>query len=201
MRRILTAATGAAILIFPAGAVAAEANACDTSARVTAGSVVALDVRTGHPTGDPVTTLRRGRTHAYTVSASATLVFQGVHYELANGSQFVLGCFGETKGAKARFPRLALGVGRVTVTTAEGAPGAVSNAAAMVNPQSRETMTFTVRAKSYWRLVAIKRRSAPGRLAITPYAGPRKGSCRYVRTVAVLDAKADTASYDGARAR
>jgi hypothetical protein len=198
---MLAAATGAAVLSFPAGAEAAGGNACDTSARVTAGSVVALDARTGRPSGEPVTTLRRGRTHPYTVSASATLVFQGVHYELARSSQFVLGCFGETKGAKARFPRLTLGVGRVTVTTAEGTPGAVSNGAAMASPQSRKMMTFSVRAKSYWRLVATKRRSAPGRLTITPYAGPRKGTCRYVRTVAVLDAKTDTASYDGARAR
>jgi hypothetical protein len=168
---------------------------------VTAGSVIALDAQTGQPSGEPVTTLHRGRSHVYAVSAAATLVFQGVRYELAHGSQFVIGCFGETKGAKARFPRLALGVGRVIVTTVEGTPGAASNAAAMVNPQSREAMTFTVRAKSYWRLVATKRRSAPGRLAVTPYAGPRKGTCRYVRATAALDAKADTASYDGVRAR
>jgi hypothetical protein len=201
MRRLLTAATTAAVLVFPAGAEAAGGNACDTSARVTAGSAVALDVQTGHPTGEPVARLRRGPIHVYSVSASATLVFQGVRYQLGRGSRFVLGCFGETKGAEARFPRLALGVGRVTVRTAEGTPGAVSNAAAMASPQGRGAMTFTVRARSYWRLAATRRRSAPGRLAITPYAGPRKGTCRYVRSAAALDAKADTASYDGTRAR
>jgi len=175
---------------------------CDKAAAVASGSILAIDTRTGLADGAPMEALRRGRDRPYhVVEGPATVVFQGVRYELAQGSQFLLGCFGESKAVGARFPRLVLGKGHVTVRTARSRTGAVSNGAAMVNPERRIAMTFNVGARSYTRLRVTKERDAPGRVAVTPYAGPRKGTCRYVKASAALNAEADTARYDGRRAR
>ena len=175
---------------------------CDRTAAVGSGSIVAIDTDTGVPGGGPVQALRRGRNHPYqVVDGPATVMFQGVRYELAQGSQFLLGCFGESKAVGARFPRVFLGRGHAEVRTARGRTGAVSNVAAMVNPERRIAMTFEVEASSPTRLRVTKPREASGRVAVTPYAGPRKGTCRYVKASASLDAEADTARYDGRAAR
>jgi hypothetical protein len=193
----LLAATLAAV---PAGA--DSGGSCDETAAVVSGTIVAIDPATGVRREDALQELRRGARRPYAVSGEpATIEFQGVRYELATDSEFLLGCFGESKAVGARFPRVVLGAGRAKVTTAEGRTGAVSNAAALVNPEKRIAITFTVRAPSYHRLKARKDRDEPGRLAVTPYAGPRKGTCRYVEASASLDAEADTARYDGRRAR
>jgi hypothetical protein len=192
------AATVAAVAAVPAGA--DNGGSCDRTAAVTAGTVVAIDTTTGRPVEGAVQELRRGRTHPYAVTGGpAAVVFQGVRYRLAAGSQFLLGCYGESRAVGARFPRLVLGAGRATVTTAEGRTGAVSNAAAMVNPKTRIAMTFVVEAHSFSQLRVTKDPRATGLVAVTPYAGPRKGTCRYVKASAALDAEADTALYDGRR--
>lgn len=194
------AATVALLAVPPSRA--DDGGSCDKTAAVESGTVLAIDTTTGVPVEGAVQELRRGRGHPYAVAGGpATVDFQGVRYELADGSEFLLGCFGESKAAGARFPRLVLGKGRAEATTAEGKTGAVSNGAGMVNPQQRIAMTFKVKAPSYAHLRATKEREAPGRLAVTPYAGPRKGTCRYVKVSASLDAEADTARYDGKRAR
>jgi hypothetical protein len=194
------AALVASLAASPAGA--DGGGTCDKSAAVVSGTVVAIDTATRARQEGALQQLRRGAKRPYAVSGGpATIEFQGVSYELAADSEFLLGCFGESKAAGARFPRVVLAAGRVEVTTVAGRTGAVSNGAAMVNPEKRIAMTFTVRAPSYHRLRASKDRDAPGRLAVTPYAGPRKGTCRYVQASASLDAEADTARYDGKRAR
>jgi hypothetical protein len=194
------AVTVAALVAAPARA--DTGGSCDTTAAVAAGTVLAIDTTTGRPVEGAVQELRRGRTHPYAVTGgSAVIVFQGVRYRLAADSQFLLACYGESRAVGARFPRLVLGAGRATVTTAEGRTGAVSNAAAMVNPKTRIAMTFVVTAPSYTQLRVTKDPRAPGRVAVTPYAGPRKGTCRYVKASAALDAEADTARYDGRRSR
>jgi hypothetical protein len=203
IRALASATIAATLVLLPAQVPAADGGgSCDKTAAVASGTVVAIDPATGTRLQDALQELRRGARRPYAVSGGpATIEFQGVSYELAADSEFLLGCFGESKAVGARFPRLVLGSGRAEVTTAEGRTGAVSNGAAMVNPEKRIAMTFTVRAPSYLRLKASKDRDAPGRLAVTPYAGPRKGTCRYVKASASLDAEADTARYDGKRAR
>jgi hypothetical protein len=197
---LLIAATAGLLAGAPASA--DTGGSCDGTAAVTGGTVVAIDTTTGRPVDGALQELRRGRTHPYAVTGGpATVVFQGVRYRLAADSQFLLACYGETRAVGARFPRLVLGAGRATVTTAEGRTGAVSNAAAMVNPKTRIAMTFVVSALSYSHLRVTKDPRAAGRVAVTPYAGPRKGTCRYVTASAALDAEADTARYDGRRAR
>jgi hypothetical protein len=194
------AATVTALVVAPARA--DTGGSCDKTAAVAAGTVLAIDTTTGRTIEGAVEELRRGRTHPYAVTGGpATVLFQGVRYRLAADSQFLLGCYGETKAVGARFPRLVLGAGRATVTTAKGKTGAVSNAAAMVNPKTRIAMTFVVKAASYSQLRVTKDPRAPGQVAVTPYAGPRKGTCRYVKASAALDAEADTARYDGRSSR
>jgi hypothetical protein len=192
----------AALVAASSTAGAASDGSCGRTAAVESGTIVAIDPATGELRERALTGLRRGRTHPYAVSGGpAAVVFQGVRYEIAGGGQFLLECFGEVKGEPARFPRLVLGQGRVKATTANGKTGAVSNGAGMVGPQLRIAMRFVVKAGRYTRLSVTKDARAPGRLTVTPYAGPRKGTCRYVKASAVLDLGSDTARYDGKRAR
>ena len=163
---VIPTVAAALALVAAATASADGGGSCNKTAAVRSGTVLAIDTTTGLPVEGALQQLRRGRNHPYSVTGgSASVVFQGVRYELAEGSSFLLGCFGESRAVRARFPRLVLGGGRVEVTTAAGRTGAVSNAAAMVNPRERIAMTFRVKARSYTHLKARKDRAAPGRLA------------------------------------
>jgi len=178
----------------------APGNACAQTAVVTDGHIHRIDPQTDALMPAPVKTLKRRVLHAYRAGEDGgTFRFQDVRYELEPGTMVVLGCYGESKAAGARWPRVAVFEGGLRVTSEQGAPGAVSNGAGMAHAMSRAAMTFTATADGYHGLRVQKSRSAPGKLQVTPYAGPRKGTCRYVTGSASLDAEEDRALYDGRR--
>jgi hypothetical protein len=198
MHQLIVAALSAAFL-FPGTAVAAGGNACKKQATVTEGVVVAIDTQTAQPGTEPVTTLRREAGSVYAVPSDqrATVVFQGVTYKLSPKSEFMLGCFGENRNDGARFPRVVLGKGKVTVETTKTKPGAVSNQAGMAGPVGRPAMAFTVTAVDFAHMTVTVKKATGDQVNITPYAGKRKGTCRHITRSATLDAEKDTAVYDG----
>ena len=161
---------------------------------------------TSLPTGD----------HVFTASASITLHFGRMTYLIAPGSIFDLGCAGQSKGAPLE-PSVYLESGRIrahdpqaysgAVTTFEGLYGAV--------PGSHSALTFNVvrtPAKAISTLFDFVVSSSSstssvkgvtgvtmigvGHLNVTPYAGPRIGSCRHVR-LADLNSSTNAATYVG----
>lgn len=191
-RRLLLAAF--VVLALPGQA---SARSCAKTAKVVEGEVARVDMMTGQPLPGAVTTLKRARRHVYSIAGGATIAFQGVTYEFSGEAMLSLGCYGESAKAGAIFPSVTFAGDGVEVTSKAGKPGAVANQAGFAHAHARAAMTFTASASSPHQLTVKKPADAPGKLQVTPYAGPKKGTCRYVVRSASLDAEADSARYDG----
>ena len=120
------AAVALAALAVPTTAAADGGNSCRKQAKVVDGTVTSIDKTTGDIGTDTVKVLKRaGQVYAVPEDGGdATIRFQHVTYVLEPGSQFALGCFGESAAEGAKFPRVILGVGELTAKFAQGAPGA-----------------------------------------------------------------------------
>jgi hypothetical protein len=162
------------------------------------------------------TTLTQARLHAYLIQGhQVTLHFGRMTYVFSPGSLFSMTCSGQSKGAPLK-PTIYLGAGTVLVEdpssfsggamSFEGLYGSVPGARGALQFTLTRTPVVPVRSliDFIWTVsgryatsirgtstVVIRR---GGHLNVTPYAGPRIGSCRHVRG-AVLNSARNTARY------
>ena len=161
---------------------------------------------TSLPTGD----------HVFTASATITLHFGRMTYLIAQGSIFDLGCAGQSKGAPLE-PSVYLESGRIrahdplaysgAVNTFEGLYGAVPGwhsalSFSVVRTPTKAISTLydfvessSMTTSSVRGITGVTMVGA-GHLNVTPYAGPRIGSCRHVR-LADLNSSTNQATYVG----
>lgn len=172
---------------------------CDREARVTKGTV--LDLTRGHfesngsfnLDGAKVDELAGGPT--YLTDGKATLKFQGVTYRMMQETIFRLGCFGHSRAEGAVYPSIYLMMGSASVRAQEGKPGGISTNEALVDPylSKRGTFRLTRTGKGNPSAAEVLRKGpgvlllgtskarkvrGEGYLNITPYVGPRSGTCR-----------------------
>jgi hypothetical protein len=216
-----TLALAAALLVTAAGAAPAQAKVCAKTAKLVSGTVVIPGydepqpptpenpMPSPYPTRNPakdrtVTHLRRGEPYLVPRGKRAVLVMQGVRYRLGPDSEFLLACFGRSRAQGGIHPRVSLASGSAEVTAKAGKPGAVSTGMGMVDPFADGAARFRVRITGDEErpTVTMKRTRGPAKLNVTPYAGPRAGTCRQVvsaRFVATQDGA--RVYYDGVRVR
>ena len=162
------------------------------------------------------TILTQARTHAYLVQGhQVTLHFGGMTYVFSPGSFFSMTCSGQAKGAPLK-PTIYLGAGKVFVEDPRSFSGGAMSLEGLYGsvPGARGALQFTLTRTPVgpvtslidfiWTVsgryttsirgtstVVIRR---GGHLNVTPYAGPRIGSCRHVRA-ALLNSAGNTARY------
>lgn len=152
----------------------------------------------------------------FVASKSITLRYGQMVYHVASGSMFTLECAGESKGAALK-PSLFLESGRVlaqdpssfsgAVTTLEGLYGAIPGShgglkfLVVRNPVKPITMLADFLESGYNSTQSVRgtttvRIAQAGHLNITPYVGPRIGTCRHVQ-VSVLNSVRNSSVYVG----
>ena len=149
------------------------------------------------------TTLTQSYTHAYLVRGhQVTLHFGRMTYVISPGSLFSFTCSGQSRGAPLK-PTLYLGSGKILVEDPHSFSGGAMSFEGLYGsvPGARGALEFTLIRSTVrpvtslidfvWTTtgrysgsvkgtttVAMRR---GGHLNVTPYAGPRIGSCRHVR--------------------
>ena len=136
----------------------------------------------------------------------AVVSVQGVTFRIGPNTKFTYGCFGHSQAEGPRWPRIdVLESGKVTVTDRAGSAGAVSTPAGLIGPVATAASKFVVRysALASRSVTSIARLAGPSEsINITPYVGPRPGTCRHVNTsVLTVKGRGGSAVYDGHRAR
>jgi hypothetical protein len=177
MKAWLIAPLAAAALLAPASA--ASAGDCHNTAKLASGELSRLDDGRHLEKG---ATIRRGP--PYKAERKSKIRFQGATFKVADGSEMTLSCFGESAAEGAIHPSVWLWKGQVKVIAAAGRPGAIITNEAMAGPIAHGAI----------RIVVKRRRKSPtsnfgrtwvdrvkgGEVNLTPYVGPRPGTCRYV---------------------
>ena len=162
------------------------------------------------------TLLSSSGSHVFTTSAPVTLHYGPMTYNIAAGSIFDLGCAGQSKGAPLK-PSVYLEAGRIeahdprgfsgAVTTFEGLYGAIPGWLSALQfsvvrtpaktistlyefVESSDMSTSSVRGLTAVKVIGV------GHINVTPYAGPRIGTCRHV-LVADLNSSTNAAAYVG----
>ena len=199
-RPVLRCAVSAAVLLtVPASAFAGPKGESTRKATVTTGVVQDM---TGAEMGDDghhhidetrVGTLD-GKRYYYVAKASK-LSYQKATYSLTKGSVFTLTCFGSGSGV-AKYPSLALKMGKVTMASKSGKPGGVMTNEGLYDPYGYRDITFTVSrtvkggnptlqevldgSPYLFNLGTSKVRKTKGSafINVTPYVGKRIGTCR-----------------------
>lgn len=169
-----------ALVFLLAPAAAAGAKTCKSTAELRSGELHRLGPGTQYGKGD---TLRRP--HAYEARRKSKIRFQGVTFKLARGSWFALGCFGHSVAQGAIFPSVTLHKGQVKMISSRGAPGSVVTNEAMADPFADRGMRIVVKRRpkndplrlgKTW----VDKVKGSGYVNLTPYVGPRPGTCRQV---------------------
>ena len=211
----LVVLVAAAPLLVAAPTAEARTKICAKTAKVISGSVVVPGYDDpvapgGHATPNsakdvPVKRLSRTAVeYAVPAGKSAVVAVQGVRFRLSQEANFRYGCFGHSPAQGALYPRIALNRGKVVATTRAGRPGAVSTGMGMADPFADAAMTFEVKAggRPEYPVVTMRRTAGDGKVNVTPYAGPRPGTCRQVGTARfAFTKKGPRVYYDGRRAR
>jgi hypothetical protein len=220
MRKLSTITLAlAALAVAAVPATAAKPKQCSRQATVDDGTV--LDMTTAHPGPDGQLTLDQTAVrylkarHAYTTTATARFAFDGVVYTIERGAVFNLSCFGHSKADGAKFPSLVLHVGEVAVAAKADKPGAVTSNEVMFDPYQSKAISFTVTrtvrgAPSFQKILADgpsatrfgvtevrKLKKAANYLNITPYVGPRSGTCRQAKGGVFSSRKIEDGYYRG----
>ncbi|MGH3471776.1 MAG: hypothetical protein ACRDPG_06995 [Nocardioidaceae bacterium] len=208
VRRLPALATSTCLLaagLTLAGVVPASATTtCAKSATIVkkAGTGHIDEYSQATPNGAPFrgTTLTAGA-HFYALHAlSIRFRFGGDTYTLANNAIFAFGCSGVTRAQGAIMPEVRMLRGSARVLTTRTVLGSVSTEEGLYGPvTSNPAMTFTVsrtpkdstlslNQKMEWFLnyttqprgtSKVARVSAGKLVNVTPYVGPRIGSCRH----------------------
>ena len=157
------------------------------------------------------TTLTQSRAHAYLVRGhQVTLHFGRMTYVISPGSLFSFTCSGQSRGAPLK-PTLYLGSGKILVEDPHSFSGGAMSFEGLYGsvPGARGALQFalvrsTVRPVTslidfIWTTTGRYSESAKGtttvairrggHLNVTPYAGPRIGSCRHVRQARLNSAR------------
>jgi hypothetical protein len=191
------------LLALPASAHAAT---CTREATVTSGAAnvvhySAADLQAGETEGKVLSgdTIKR-RDGFYKSTGAVKLSYAGNTYRIENGAIFKLGCYGRSVKQGAILPAVELLKGEVQAKTAQKKPGGIVTTEALLDPRDDETMEFQVTRTlasgneptldqiSRWFADTISqpkgttRATTDGKpiIGVTPYVGPRRGSCRYV---------------------
>ena len=137
--------------------------------------------------------------HFYEATGAIVLEVLGNEYSISKGAVFKLTCYGSSAADKNLKPALMLMHGKVRVKTGAKKPGGVVTPEGLIDPRTDPTMTFSVERKIRTKadLDAIldwfaentsqpkgttKAKAPKGGpiIGVTPYVGPRSGTCRYV---------------------
>ena len=183
MRGLAIAVLGTALLLVPAGGAAAQAqNRCDKNAKLTSGVIENKVSGKRLEKGDRIS---RESYDLFTAKTKAKVRYQGVVYSLLRGSDFGLGCFGRSVQQGGIYPRLILRKGWVKLIARAGKPGAVSTYEAMADPFADRAMRIIVKRRLKkpsvpYGKTRVNRVRGAGYVNLTPYVGPRPGTCRQV---------------------
>jgi hypothetical protein len=163
------------------------------------------------------TTLTQAGVHTYLIQGhQVTLHYGKMTYVIAAGSFFRLSCSGEAKGDPLK-PAIYLGSGKALVEDPSSFSGGAMTFEGLYGsvPGATGALRFTVTRKtakpvtsltdflwtSGFTTMSIKGTTTmtiagATHVNVTPYTGPRIGSCRHVRD-AVLNSSRNTALYSG----
>jgi hypothetical protein len=169
-----------AILLVLAPAGSASANSCKSTAELRSGELHRLGPGTRFEKGD---TLRRP--HAYEAQRKSKIRFQGVTYVVAPDSWFALGCFGHSLAQGVIYPSMTLHKGQVKMISSGGKPGSVVTNEAMADPFADRGMRIVVKRRPkkdplMFGKTWVDKVKGRGYVNLTPYVGPRSGTCRQV---------------------
>lgn len=179
MRAWLIAPLAAGALLVPAGA-ASAARSCDSKAKLVSGKLHRLDNGNHAEKG---ATIRRGP--PFRAERKAKIRFQDATFKAARGAEFTLSCFGESAAEGAIYPSLWLWRKQAKVIAPAGRPGAIITNEAMAGPVGKAAMQIVVKRRrksptSSFGRTWVDRVKGRGYVNLTPYVGPRPGTCRYV---------------------
>ena len=184
-------------LIAPSSAHALEEK-CKKTATVESGDVLHHE---SFEAAEPLSgaTIRR-RSGFYRAESTVKLDYADNAYTIEPGSIFKIVCYGRSVKTGMTLPALDLLKGEAKVKTAAGKPGGVVTTEGLIDPREDPTMTFTVSRKlakagepSTDALLAwfagyisaplgtttVDTNGKPD-VGVTPYVGPKPGTCRYV---------------------
>ncbi|MGH3498717.1 MAG: hypothetical protein ACRDP1_14745 [Nocardioidaceae bacterium] len=204
---VLTAGLVGSVAVAPSSvAQTGGSSLCKLSAPATAlllarGSLVAYSRR--HPNGLVVHSHRVALQHVafYTVrGATAGVRFGPVAYQVSRGTTFALGCYGDAAGQPTSHPSLRMLVGRIAVLSPAYKNAGVDTMEALVTTDyDRSRTSYVVTRKTnqahpsyasvmHWFLGYSNQPAGTTTMTsgrgvitrVTPYVGPRIGSCRHV---------------------
>ena len=210
---ILAAVLGAALLAPSA----AHAKPCPKLTATVDDPAAIVDYNQKSPDGGaPTGGKLRYPGHFFDATDDVVVKVKGNTYSVSGGSTFKFSCYGKSKADRHLKPSLDLLRGEVDVKSGAADPGAVLTHEGLFDPRNDPTMTFTIRRtltsdaeltvadRMNWfanflsqRLgttVAEARKSGPI-VGVTPYVGPRRGSCRYVHAARLKSKGHDSKGY------
>jgi hypothetical protein len=167
------------LLLVPAGTTSA-ARDCDSKAKLVYGQLARLDNGNHVEKG---ATIRRGP--PFKVERKAKIRFQGASFKVDGRSEFSLSCFGESAAEGAIYPSIWLWKGRAKMIAGAGRPGALVTNEAMAGPVGKAAIQIVAKRRpksptSRFGRTWVDRVKGKGYVNLTPYVGPRPGTCRYV---------------------
>jgi hypothetical protein len=194
----------------PRAGAAGNGLKCAKTARIVsshgAGKITVYGQR--HPSGDTFGKKVLHRHNAYELSGKRiTLEFGTNHYQLSDGSIFMLNCSGESVSEPAIMPSLIVLRGKIRVHTTKSRNGSVYTEEALFGPLagSNKPMKFTITRtpkKKNLDIVDIQKwfanvvdqpqgtsrgvTTTSSKLNVTPYVGPKQGTCRAVQSAKLV---------------
>jgi hypothetical protein len=210
---IVTVAFGAALLVPSA----AHASGCPKLAATVDDPAAIVDHNSKAPDGEaPAGGKLRYPGHFFDATADVVVKVRGNTYRVSEGATFQFSCYAKSKADRHPKPSLDLLQGDVDAETGAAHPGAVLTHEALLDPRRDPTMRFSVSReltsddeltltdKMKWfanvvtqRLgttVMTTKKSGPI-VGVTPYVGPRSGSCRYVHGARLTSKGHDSKGY------
>jgi hypothetical protein len=201
-------ALASVVLVFSPIPATAAALPCASSARITARTGSGHVAWAGKETNGKLitftgTTLTRGDHFYELYSKTIVLSFGKNTYRLSGNAVFDLGCSGEAAGDRAIMPSISMLRGKATVRTTHVVEGSVLTEEDLVGPipssaatkyqvvrKLKQTTTLTMRQKIDWYQDLYRQPTGSTtsktltttRVNVTPYVGPRHGTCRHVHS-------------------
>ena len=185
-------------------------------------AVLDYDVSEAAHTGQPLEggELEGGKVrfpgHFYEAIDDVVVTARGNTYSISKGATFKFGCYGRSPSDRNLKPALALLHGTAVVKTAAGAPGGVLTMEALADPREDATMTYRVKRtltkkgeltlddRLAWfgdtisqprGTTRVKAAKSGPIVGVTPYVGPRSGTCRYVHGARLTSTGVDSKGY------
>ncbi len=179
MRIWAVASFAIAALLVPATG-ASAAKDCNNRAKLVSGKLSRLTDDRHFQQGAEI-----GRNVPFHADTDAEIRFQEVVYELRKGSEFILACFGHTVQQGAIYPRVELFKGHAKLIAKDGHPGAISTNEAMADPFADRGMRIVVsrdprNSNPLFGVTKVDQAKGGGYVNVTPYVGPKPGTCRQV---------------------